>query len=329
MRQILRVEVDAVPLIGTCHWPADDMLGTAATGSSPAVLLLNFGQVCRSGPGNISVEMADRLCSEGYPVFRFDLPGLGDTPGDLPEYHETYWRFVEGGGQTPWVCSLLDALKRQYVPAGFVLGGLCGGAITSIFVAERRRADVVGLLLMEPSLRQTPAIGAETMPGTRPAEAGQGPLSRFRVCRNQLERRARLWVRGIRCLDPLRRTYQFAERTFWNLYRGPLPAMMNAPLIRCWQRLQASGLPMLVMAARGSDREFVRCVLFPEAERRQMTVVDLDQTNHLFTAGDGKQRAIDEAARWMLRTYPLTADGRRRAGQCDDCSAAASLTGAP
>ena len=55
--------------------------------------------------------MADRLCARGYPVYRFDMPGLGDTDGDLPEYHETYWRYVEAGGQTPW--SLRSAGRSQ------------------------------------------------------------------------------------------------------------------------------------------------------------------------------------------------------------------------
>lgn len=329
MRQILSIEVNAVPLIGTAHLPAGD--GSAVAGrialSAPAVLLLNFGQVCRSGPGNISVEMADRLCDEGFAVFRFDLPGLGDTVGDLPRYHETYWRFVEGGGQTPWVCSLVDALKRRYAPRGFILGGLCGGAITSIYVAERRRADTLGLLLMEPSLRRSPAIGTESMPGTQSVQSEQGLWARLRGQRNQLERSVRLWVRGTRCLDPLRHTYQLAERKLWSIRRGPLPAVMNAPLIRGWQKLQASGLPMLVMGAPGNDREYIKHELFPEGKRKQMVVIDLNQTNHLFTAGNGKQRAIEEAAQWMAATFPAAATSVRRPGDAVGARAAARLAG--
>ena len=79
---------------------------------------------------------------------------------------------------------------------------------------------------------------------------------------------------------------------------------MNAPLIQCWQRVQATGLPMLVMAAPGSDREFIKQALFPLSSRRQMSIVDMDGTNHLFTAGDGKERAIEEAERWMCSSYP-------------------------
>lgn len=311
MRHILQIEVNGVCLVGTCHRPRP-FSGSGSpppVSGAPAVVLLNFGQVCRSGPANLSTEMADRLCARGYPVYRFDMPGHGDTPGDLPKYHETYWRYVEDGGQTAWVCALLDVLEQQHLASRFVLGGLCGGAVTSIYVAEQRRSKVAGLLLMEPAIRSTPPIRTETMPGGAPAMLPQGIWNRLWAYRRLVEHRARLWVRGTTCLDSLRRTWQVAEQKLWTLHGRPLPAVMNAPLIRCWQRVQAGGLPMLMMAAPGSDREFIKQALFPPARRRQMSVVDLDSTNHLFTAGDGKERAIEEAEKWMCNSYPISVSG--------------------
>lgn len=309
MRHLLQIEVNGALLVGTYHRPRQSGLSGSLLAMSrvPAVVLLNFGQVCRSGPANLSTEMADRLCEHGYPVYRFDMPGLGDTDGELPEYHETYWRYVEAGGQTPWVCALMDILKRQFAVSGFVLGGLCGGAITSIFASEQRRSDVAGLLLMEPAVRGTPAIRTETMPGSAPATPPQGIWKRLWAYRGLVEHRARLWIRSTACLDPLRRTCRMAEQRLWTLHGRPLPAVMNAPLIRCWQRVQATGLPMLVMAAPGSDREFIKQALFPPSRRRQMSIVDMDGTNHLFTAGDGKERAIEEAEQWMCSRYPVGA----------------------
>lgn len=307
MRQILNIEVNHVGLVGTYHRPSPNAMPTPRA-LRPAVLLLNFGQVRRCGPGNLSADMADRLCRQGYPVFRFDMPGLGDTPGDLPAYHETYWRSVESGEQVKWVCGLMAAIKRQFPTPGFILGGLCGGALTGILVAERRRSSVLGLILMEPAVRRTPPLCSEGVPHAASSSLGLGAWRSLQRTLTSLVCRIRLKASNTKWFGTLRHGYRSTERMVCSLRGKQFPAMMNAPVILCWQRLEASKLPMLVMMAPGTDRDFIKQAVFPGERRSRMICIDMDGTNHLFTAGDGKQVAIDVAAGWMSVNYPIGAN---------------------
>ena len=45
----------------------------------PAVVLFNVGLVHRPGPFRQQVQLSRRLALLGHPVFRFDMPGIGDS----------------------------------------------------------------------------------------------------------------------------------------------------------------------------------------------------------------------------------------------------------
>ena len=84
MRQILQHQLEDACLIGTMHVPGAER---AAAPAKPRVglLLANFAQAPRAGVGDLSAWLGDSVAAQGIPVFRFDLPGLGDSLGDTPE----------------------------------------------------------------------------------------------------------------------------------------------------------------------------------------------------------------------------------------------------
>ncbi len=89
--------------------------------SLPAVLLLNSGLVHRVGPFRLYVEIARRLTSLGFMVFRFDLSGVGDSkaPRGSQSYDERAVSDVQ---------EAMNMLATKKGVHEFVLMGICSGA---------------------------------------------------------------------------------------------------------------------------------------------------------------------------------------------------------
>lgn len=300
MRELMQLEVLGVRLCGTRHRES-----SSAPVRRPATLVLNFGDIRRAGPADLSAHLADELADRGYPAFRFDLPGLGDTPGELPEYQETYWRFVESGGQSRWVCGLIDALKRRFAYEGFVVGGLCGGATTAIYTAEARPADVVGIFLLEPSVRRTAEVPGDQMPGqprsTREVLVGYA---------SETVARTRRWAESRPVIAPALGAAVALKRRFKPPVSGvdsEAPAhgaALNEKLMKSWSAVRAMHVPTLMIHAPRFARQICDAMV-PNTCPPELEMIELEHTNHLLTSGNGKSRTIEIVSRWMQENIPL------------------------
>jgi uncharacterized protein len=127
-------------LFGTLHSPArprEDL---------PVIVLLSPGVKMRVGPGRLYVPLTDSLVEMGYRVFRFDFYGLGDSSGELQETMlADVYNNIEVGRYVADSRSAIQWLRQNTGAKKFILGGLCGGAITALLTAERE-PDVEGLL---------------------------------------------------------------------------------------------------------------------------------------------------------------------------------------
>lgn len=127
-------------LFGTLHLPASRGLGL------PAVVLLSPGVKMRVGPGRLYLPLTAELNALGYSVLRFDFFGLGDSEGELQEpMLADVYNHIEVGRYVDDSLSALNWLAKHYGFDRFILGGLCGGAITALLTAERD-SRVAGLL---------------------------------------------------------------------------------------------------------------------------------------------------------------------------------------
>jgi pimeloyl-ACP methyl ester carboxylesterase len=127
-------------LFGTLHVPA------AHDPRVPAVLLLSPGVKMRVGPGRLYVPLTDALVARGHMVLRFDFYGLGDSEGELQETMlADVYNNIEVGRYVDDTLCALQWLREKCAAKRFILGGLCGGAITAILAAQRD-ASVEGLL---------------------------------------------------------------------------------------------------------------------------------------------------------------------------------------
>jgi alpha-beta hydrolase superfamily lysophospholipase len=116
-----------------------------ARADRPVLCFLNAGATHHVGPHRMFVEFARDFASRGYPSFRFDVAGLGDSravPGD-PE-NRLYARESIADVKTA-----MTMLARQQNANRFVLVGLCSGAYLAYHAALGDR-DVAGQVLINP-----------------------------------------------------------------------------------------------------------------------------------------------------------------------------------
>lgn len=119
-------------LFGTLHVP------NTPNPALPAVVMLSPGVKMRMGPGRLYVPLTELMNSLGYTVLRFDFHGLGDSEGELNETMlADVYNHIEVGRYVGDTLSALRWLRETHGHKRFMLGGLCGGAITALLAAER------------------------------------------------------------------------------------------------------------------------------------------------------------------------------------------------
>ena len=130
---------------------AQDMLGIVslpAPGTpqqTTGVVIVVGGAQYRVGSHRQFVQLARFLAAAGYPVLRFDFPGMGDSPGDPVPFEDT----------APHIAAAIDALSGRYTGVGkVVLWGLCDGASASLlYMQAKRDPRVAGMVLLNPWVR--------------------------------------------------------------------------------------------------------------------------------------------------------------------------------
>ena len=140
VEQPLQIAGQGCEMLGILSLPAP---GTATHPVS--VLVVVGGAQYRVGSHRQFVYLARHLAAAGHAVLRFDLPGMGDSPGEPVPFEAT----------APCIAAALDALHQHCAPtAGTVLWGLCDGASASLLYLQATQAPrVIGLALLNPWVR--------------------------------------------------------------------------------------------------------------------------------------------------------------------------------
>jgi uncharacterized protein len=113
--------------------------------SPTGVLVIVGGPQTRVGSHRQFVLLARRLAAAGHAVLRFDVRGMGDSGGPLPQFERS----------APDIGAAIELLMQR-VPAlrRVVLWGLCDGASAALlYLHERRDTRVAGLCLVNPWVR--------------------------------------------------------------------------------------------------------------------------------------------------------------------------------
>jgi pimeloyl-ACP methyl ester carboxylesterase len=291
-------------LVGTYHMPAE-----SRTDGRIGVLLLNSGPAPRSGNSDLPVHIGDRLASRGIPVFRFDLPGLGDSSGSTPAEFKAYWKEVLSGRNDEATLALVVKLKQQFGLSGVIVGGLCAAAVPTLRVAGSHAGAIAGVILMEPAIR----FGEDNIPDSPQSNmAAASPVSGGTKLRRIFS--VREWLRFLtgnnrvaKILRPLRPNL---VRIQLRLFGHTLYGDMNVPLFMHWRSIHARGTPSFVAVAEGQDMD--RCVThalesLPNNKPGMITLIRIPQTNHILTSGRARDIVLDAVEQWMLDLYPSNA----------------------
>lgn len=102
-----------------------------------ACVLLSPGVKMRVAPHRLYRKLLDVFLPRGIGVLRVDFHGLGDSEGELPEEQlDQLYRQVQLGRHVQDARAGMDFLERELKLRKFIVGGLCGGALTGLLAAQ-------------------------------------------------------------------------------------------------------------------------------------------------------------------------------------------------
>lgn len=128
-RRISTHRNDGIQLVMTHHSPNQQ--------KSAGAFFPNFGYVPRNGQGGLAVRICDQLALIGVHGIRVDLPGLGDSEGELPSDYDTFAADVRAGSMTPATLSVINHFRCHLGIESVILGGLCAASITALYAFDQ------------------------------------------------------------------------------------------------------------------------------------------------------------------------------------------------
>jgi alpha-beta hydrolase superfamily lysophospholipase len=282
--------------------------------SDAVCLLLSPGVKTRVAPHRLYRKLADVFLARGIAVLRVDFYGLGDSEGELAETQiDQFYRAVQLGRYVDDTRNAIDFCERELGARRFIVGGLCGGAITGLLTAEQdARVAAVYAIGMPVVLDGVAQHEAANM--TR----GQLRSVRARYLRKVLQPSA--WLRLLSFRSDLRlllasvlgggkRRWRNGERRRTEGVAAPTtpPAQnLNKAFVRALFRMLEYRRPVLLLFG-GADRlywEYQEKVAEPWASSlrgapSQATLVLVPNANHILGDPAWVARGRELTAEWL------------------------------
>jgi pimeloyl-ACP methyl ester carboxylesterase len=285
MRQLTTLDGDGVLLHGTYHRPrtvAED--GAPVSTKTLGVMFMNALSSPRSLVGDSGGYWATCFADQGYPSFRFDLPGLGDSYGDIPN---DLLRFTNEGGYASVAASKTKELVQRYGLSGVVMFGHCAGATTAIYAASNC-ADCKGLILMDPYFNLPKALTSTLRPGLV------------------------LWARRSKLGAMARAAYDRVREFPSALRKGALPANAHFSLISRYKQVLSRGVPLLVFkayqpagsSAAAAGFDYLAYISSFAVRTNQFSIRTIEDTDHSFSNRAGRLAVRQHTETWLHEYFP-------------------------
>jgi alpha/beta superfamily hydrolase len=275
--------------------------------------------------------MALRLAELGYPVLRFDFYGLGDAEGELEEeYLADLYGTVSAGRYVADARSALDWMQKECAISQFVVGGLCGGAMTGL-LAGGDDDRIVGLLSLGiPVIRYSASID----PG-RYMTRGQVRDLRRGYIRKLMSPAA--WARLVTLRSDYRSIGRIVKSALAGLSRAPAASQNAEQAAQSGSGEESTNLNPLfgpaffkmlgsnrriLLIFSGSDRltwEYEEKFAMPNKVRIAQFEEDLEvhtvpDANHVFSGSEWQQEMMTLAEDWLERYFPVNSPSARASG---------------
>lgn len=289
-RELIVLDGLGVTIRGTCHKTHDAICGAQSEAVRPArigLLFLNGLAATRASTGDSAVYWADLLAKRGYPSFRIDLPGYGDSDGEPPS---DLLGFINNGGYASPASAAVREIVARFNLSGVVIVGHCSGSVSAIYTAAVSK-ECQGLVLLDPYFH---------LPQTAQPE--------FR-------RQLHFWAMQSRLGGFFSRIFDVLKEISLCLHRN-VPNNTNFSLVRCWKTLASTRLPILILkvpARKGpgtkrkvGEFDFLKYMLGLTGRKSQVTVHFTEGANHSFANNLGRQAFLQHTQDWLSTYFPLT-----------------------
>ncbi len=290
-RELIVLDGLNVQVRATYHKPDENSPGWNPGADRIGVVFLSGLSATRAAHGDAAVYWADSFAKLGYPSFRLDLPGYGDSDGNPPP---EWLDFITKGGYASIASAKMAELTARYNLSGLVLAGHCAGAVSALFIAAASR-ECKGLLLLDPYFHIPPRLSAK------------------------IRQQIHFWSIQSRLGAALRATYELLKSIRLSLRGKGLPENANVSLLGLWKDLTSSGLPVLILQApvrksagltsKVGEFDYLDYCLKLAGRRSQVIVKLMGDANHSFANQLGRVAVRQEAEVWLNTYFPLTHRG--------------------
>jgi len=276
---------------GTYHKAYDDSFGSASNligRHRIGVVFLNGMSATRASNGDAAVYWADSFAEHGYPSFRLDPLGLGDSDGDPPT---ELLGFINRGMTAHVISTKIKELAAQFNLSRVIIVGHCAGAVSAIYTAAVC-TECMGLVLMDPYFDLPQTVTPE------------------------IRLRLNLWVEQSSFRGFLSNIYGLVKAIRMFLHVGATPTNANSILLRCWKELASTGLPILILKApsrrdpgakpRVGEFDYLKHVLRLAGNKKKVIVKVIDGASHTFSNRVGRTSVRQHTEQWLNTFFPLT-----------------------
>jgi pimeloyl-ACP methyl ester carboxylesterase len=290
-RELITLAGQGVIVRGTFHRPRTSSSGLepgASTRNRIGIVFLNSLSLPRAATGDSAVYWAESFADSGYPSFRLDLPGLGDTAGNIPL---ELLNFINAGGYASIASAKIDELVQRFHLLGVVLVGHCAGTVSAIYAAATCAGKCKGLVLLDPYFHVPQAIRPKVRQGLSD------------------------WALKSRFGGTLSNIYDRVRDALLILRRNALPRNANFDLINRWKQVASTGLPILFLKAparkapgtkpRVGEFDYLNYVLGLAGRNNRVLVELIEGTDHSFANRLGRATVQRKTERWLISHFPL------------------------
>jgi pimeloyl-ACP methyl ester carboxylesterase len=285
-RELITLDGLGVPLRGTYHKP-QDALGIPDR-NRIGVVFLNSLFLPRTAAGDSAVYWAEAFAALGYPSFRLDLPGLGDTDAPL---NTALQDFINAGGYESIASAKVKELVERFGLTGVVIIGHCAGAISAVYAAAVA-TECKGLVLMDPYF-----------------------FLPQRMRQSRVWKRLGRWAAGNSFGAALSNIYDWLKDVRLALRGKRPPENANACLLRRWEEVASRGLPILLLKAPGRKTpgmkprvgefdylEYIQRLAYGKTE---VVIQLIEGTDHSFANRVGRAAVRQHIENWLTTYFPI------------------------
>ncbi len=287
-RELITLDGSDVDLSGTYHRASHaaglDADPEAETRGRIGIIFVNALSTPRAGYSDSAVYWADSFAASGYPCFRFDLPGLGDSRGEVAPELLT---FITDGGYASVIGHKLKELAARYHLAGVIVAGHCAGSVTALYAASDHKC-CKGLILMDPYFNYPKRLAPK------------------------VPEKLVVWSRRTRLGSVARRTYDQVRDLSRTMRPDGLPGSTNFALLAQWKHVTSSGLPVLVLTSPGLEPragqfDYISHASKIASRHAEITLRSIADTDHSFANAAGRTAVRQHVGAWLMQQFPVSA----------------------